>query len=227
MLERNPNSGLEPREQPAYGPAEVTHYIAVPVSTVRYWCLGRGHYAALIQPVQKRPLLLSFVNLVELHVLGAIRRRHHISMPNVRKALDFVEQEMSVSRPLANRRFRTDGVGLFVDHYGELINASQQGQRVMRGILDDALVRIEWDDRNQPARLVPFTRKDTAQTAKLIVIDPTVCGGRAVIDRTRIAVEVVAERFKAGDSFQDLVSDYGCGVEAIQEAIRCELPIAA
>ena len=63
--------------------------------------------------------------------------------------------------------------------------------------------------------------------ARLIVIDPTVCGGRAVIDQTRIAVEVVAERFKAGDSFQDLASDYGCAPEAIQEAIRCELPIAA
>ncbi len=227
MLERNLNSGLEPREQPAYGPAEVAHYIAVPVSTARYWCLGRDHYAPLIQPARTRPLLLSFINLVELHVLGAIRRRHRVSMPKVRAALDYVERDMRVSRPLANHRFRTDGVGLFVDHYGQLIDASQQGQTVMREILNAALVRIEWDNRDQPVRLFPYTRKDTAQTAKLIVIDPTVCGGRAVIDRTRIAVEVVAERFKAGDSFQDLVSDYGCKQEAIQEAIRCELPIAA
>ncbi len=76
-------------------------------------------------------------------------------------------------------------------------------------------------------RLYPYTRKDNAQTTRLIVIDPTVCGGRAVIDRTRIAVEVLAERFKAGDSFENLVSDYGCKLEAIEEAIRCELPIAA
>ncbi len=228
MLERNLNNGLEPREQPAYAPAEVAHYIAVPVSTARYWCLGRDHYAPLIQPAQTRPLILSFVNLVELHVLGAIRRRHRVSMPNVRAALDYVEEKMSVSRPLANHRFHTDGAHLFIDCYGQLINASQRGQTAMREILDAALVRIEWDDRDQqPLRLFPYTRIDTAQTAKFIVIDPTVCGGRAVIDQTRIAVEVVAERFKAGDSFQDLVPDYGCEPEAIQEAIRCELPIAA
>lgn len=221
------NGYLDPREQLAYSPAEIAHYIAVPVSTVRYWCLGRHHYASLIEPAQKQPLLLSFIDLVELHVLGAIRRRHGVSMPNVRSALDYVEREIGVSHPLANYRFRTDGVSLFVDHYDQLINASQKGQTGMREILDAALVRVEWDSRDQPVRLFPYTRKDTAQTAKLIVIDPTVCGGRAVIDRTRIAVEVVAERFKAGDSIQDLVSDYGCAPEVIQEAIRCELPIAA
>ena len=227
MLERNPNSGPEPREQPTYSPAEVAHYIAVPVSTVRYWCLGRDQYASLIQPAQRQPPLLSFINLVELHVLGAIRRRHRVSMPNVRTALDYVEIKLGLSQPLSNHRFKTDGVSLFVEHYGQLINASQRGQIAMREILDAALVRIEWDDQDQPVRLFPYTRKDTALTARLIVIDPAVCGGRAVIDRTRIAVEVVAERFKAGDSFQNLVADYGCDPEAIQEAIRCELPIAA
>ncbi len=135
MLERNSNGGLEPREQPAYSPAEVTRYIAVPVSTVRYWCLGRNHYASLIQPAQRRPLLLSFVNLVELHALGAIRRRHRVSMPNVRTALGYVKRKMRVSRPLANHRFRTDGADLFVDHYGQLINASREGQTAMREIL--------------------------------------------------------------------------------------------
>jgi len=150
-----------------------------------------------------------------------------VSIPNVRIALDYVESKMNVSQPLANHRFRTDGANLFVEHYGQLINASQQGQMGMRAILDDALVRIDWDDRDLPARLFPYTRLNISSTSKLIVIDPTVCGGRAVIDRTRIAVEVVAGRFKAGDSIQDLVSDYGCEPEAIQEAIRCELPVAA
>ena len=227
MPGRNPNSDLEPREQPAYSPVEVAHYIVVPVSTVRYWCLGRDPYRPLIQPAQQQPLLLSFINLVELHVLGAIRRRHRVSMPNVRAALDYVETRIGVPQPLANHRFKTDGVNLFVDHYGQLISASQEGQIAMREILDAALVRVEWDDGDRPVRLFPYTRKDTPPTERLIVIDPTVCGGRAVIDRTRIAVEVVAERFKAGDSFEDLVADYGCEPEAIQEAIRCELPIAA
>lgn len=221
------NIGIRARMLPGYSPVEVAHYIAVPVSTVRYWSLGREQYASLIKPAQSSPLLLSFINLVELHVLGAIRRKHRISMPNVRAAIKFVEKKMDISQPLANHRFQTDGVDLFVEHYGRLINASQQGQMVMRAILEEALIRIEWDERDLPIRLFPYTRKATSTTSRLIVIDPTVCGGRAVIDQTRIAVEVVAERFKAGDSIQDLVTDYGCEPEAIQEAIRCELSVAA
>ncbi len=50
---------------------------------------------------------------------------------------------------------------------------------------------------------------------------------RAVIRGSRIAVEVVAERYKAGESIRDLAQDYGRDRDEIEEAIRCELKIAA
>jgi uncharacterized protein (DUF433 family) len=37
----------------------------------------------------------------------------------------------------------------------------------------------------------------------------------------------VAERFKAGESLAELAADYGRDVTEIQEAIRCELDLAA
>ncbi len=171
--------------------------------------------------------MLSFINLVELHVLSAVRRKHRISMPNLRRALEYVERELGLERPLASRRFQTDGVDLFVDHYGHLINASEQGQMAMKVVLGDALVRIEWDRTGRPMRLFPYTRNDTADTADIIMIDPLISGGRAVIKGTRIAIEVVAERYKAGESIRDLAEDYGRNSDEIEEAIRCELRIAA
>jgi uncharacterized protein (DUF433 family) len=36
----------------------------------------------------------------------------------------------------------------------------------------------------------------------------------------------VAERFKAGESADELANDYGCAREKIEEAIRCELSLA-
>ena len=217
----------DPRELPAYSPADAAHYVDIPVSTLRYWSAGRGKIRSLIDPAQDSPLVLSFVNLVELHVLSAIRRKHSISLPSTRDALDYVKKKLRLPRTLANRLFMTDGVDLFVPHYGNLVNVSKQGQLAMKELLAAALVRVEWDDNDQPVRLFPFTRNESANSANLIMIDPCVSGGRAVIRGTRIAVEVVAERYKAGESIGELAQDYGRKPNEIEEAIRCELKIAA
>ena len=227
MTRLNPRPRSDLGSLPAYAPAEAAHYLDIPVSTVRYWSLGRDQIPALIEPAEDGPLVLSFVNLVGLHVLGAIRRKHRISMPNLRRALDYVENKLGLERPLASRRFQTDGVDLFVDHYGQLINASEQGQIAMKDVLGNALVRIEWDRGGRPIRLFPYTRNNTADTADIIMIDPSISGGRAVIKGTRIAIEVVAERYKSGESIRDLAEDYGRDSDEIEEAIRCELRIAA
>lgn len=228
MLDRPTDSRItDPRELPAYGPGEVAHYLNIPLSTVRYWSLGRDGIESLIEPARKHPLVLSFDNLVELHVLGAIRRKHLVSMPNVRRALDFVQRALGLEHPLASRQFQTDGVDLFVEQYGQLINASQQGQMEIREVVDAALIRVEWDHAGQPIRLFPYTRMEPAASDDLIMIDPSVSGGRAVIRNTRIAVEVIAERYKAGESIRELAEDYGRETDEIEEAIRCELRVAA
>lgn len=218
---------IDYREQPTYAPAEAAHYLNVPVSTVRYWSLGRDESLPLIIPAKETPLILSFINLVELHVLSAIRRKHSISMPKVRRTLEFVQSRLQLSRPLATKRFMTDGVDLFVEQFGQLINASREGQIEIKEWLGAALVRIEWDEAGLPIRLFPYTRRPDTDSANLIMIDPAVSGGRAVISGTRIAVEIVAERYKAGESIRELAEDYGRKTDDIEEAIRCELKIAA
>ncbi|MEZ5402184.1 MAG: hypothetical protein R2729_21095 [Bryobacteraceae bacterium] len=60
---------------------------------------------------------LSFVNLVEAHVLAAIRRRYDVKLPQVRRALDYVRREFQVERPLIDVAFQTDRLDLFVERY--------------------------------------------------------------------------------------------------------------
>jgi len=38
---------------------------------------------------------------------------------------------------------------------------------------------------------------------------------------------IVAERYKAGESIDELAQDYGCERNYVEEAVRCELAIAA
>ena len=211
------------RDLPTYSLTEAAQYLTIPASTIRYWSAGRdGVSDALISAAQRTPLALSFRNLVELHVLGAIRRRFAVSMPSVRKSLTYVRKQFNVDRPLLAYEFETDGVHLFVQHYGQLINATLDGQAEMRDVLAASLRRIERDDHGFPIRLFPFTRNAIENAPRLVVIDPEVSFGRPVIAGTGIATGEVAARHKAGETIVQLAADYGRSLEEIDEAVRCE-----
>ena len=222
------------RELPAYGVAEAAHYLLVPRATLRSWVVGmsygsdpnRKFFKPLIEPAATSPVALSFINLIEAHVLAAIRRRHRINMPAVRRTIVFLKKEFGSPHPLADHKFETDGVDLFIEHFGDFISASQGGQLAVRDLLQAHLRRIDRDDKGFPLRLYPFTRVDETNQPKNIVIDPFISFGKAVITGTGVSTELVAERFKAGESADELAKDYGCDREKIEEAIRCELNLA-
>lgn len=218
------------RELPAYTIPEAAHYLNIPVSTIRYWCTGNKDNAGVISPAigDHRPVLLSFYNLVELHLLGVIRREHKIQLPMVRTAIAYLEKKLKINgHPLIRREMQTDGAHLFIEQLGELVDISLDGQQVMRSMLDAALKRIERDDSGLPRKLFPFTRSKLLDSPSVVVIDPGLSGGRPVIAGTGLATEIIAERFRAGESIEELARDYERKEEEIQEAIRCEQQIAA
>jgi uncharacterized protein (DUF433 family) len=175
---------------------------------------------------ETRRTLLSFTNLVEAHVLDAIRREHEIQLQKVRDAIRYMKDRLGVEHPLASRAMVTDGVDLFVPHYAVLINVSKGGQLAMREVLDAYLRRIEWDEAGFAIRLYPFTRKRELDEPRVVVIDPEVAFGKPVLVNTGIPTATVAERYKAGESVDDLAEDYDLKRVQIEEAIRCELRAA-
>ncbi len=225
----------DPRELPAYSIREAAHYLRIPESTLRSWVLGRYYPTEagkrFFQPLIRTPdpthQLVSFVNLIEVHVLDAIRRQHEISLGKIRRALDYLARHVRSKHPLADQQFETDGIDLFIQRYGQLINISQAGQLALRSLIQAHLRRIERDTTGLPIRLYPFTRKRQPEEPKLVVIDPYVCFGRPVLVGTGIATGVIAERYKAGESIDDLAKDYGRSRLEIEEAIRCELEVEA
>jgi uncharacterized protein (DUF433 family) len=147
-------------------------------------------------------------------------------MPAIRKALDYVKRRFKWKRPLIEQSFRTDGVGLFIEHYGQLIEASADGQTIMRQVLEAHLERLEWENRSV-ARLYPFTRARDLHSPKSVIIDPRYSFGRPVLAGAYIAIEVIVDRYKAGESIDELAEDYGCARLEIEEAVRCELGLQA
>lgn len=230
-----PEAGQDPRELPAYSITEAARYLRMPQATLRSWVVGRSYPTAagqrFFRPVIHLPEdgwpILSFVNMVEVHVLEAIRRQENITLRKVRGAVAFLERHYHSRHPLAQHQFETDGLDLFIQRAGLLINLSQAGQLAMRDIVAAYLRRVERDVKGLPIRLYPFTRKREPEEPRAVVIDPFVSFGRPVLAGTGIATAVLAERFKAGESVEDLAKDYGRSALDIQEALRCELPLEA
>jgi uncharacterized protein (DUF433 family) len=221
-------------ETPAYSISEAARYLEIPTGTLDYWVLGKQYptrqgpkrAAPVIQLSDSEGRLLSFLNLVEVHILDALRRRHHVSLPKVRAALDFLATGRAAPHPLIDPSLQTDGLDVFVEHYGQLINASQAGQTAMRAMLVAHLQRIDRSPAGVPVRLYPFTRKHDLEEPRVVMMDPRVQYGRPVLVGSGIPTAVVAERYKAGESIPDLASDYGREPHEIEEAIRCELRLA-
>ena len=228
-------AGRDPLDVPAYTLREVTHCLQVPYATVRAWVMGRS-YEARSGTRWARPLIdiadsvtpaLSFHNVIELHVLSAIRRRHRVEMRAIRRAIGFLRRQLQVRHPLADQQMATDGKDLFIQHYGKLVNISRGGQLEMRNVVETYLSRIERDHAGMPIRLFPFTRTRIEEAPRLVVMNPRVQFGRPCIAGTGIPTSVIAERYIAGDSIHELAQDYGQEGAAIEESLRYEFATTA
>jgi uncharacterized protein (DUF433 family) len=220
------------REMPAYTASEAAHYLCIPKATINAWVRGTTYtvhgtqkkFHHVIELPVESINLMSFYNLAEAHVLRALRTEYEIPLPVIRKALDFIRSEFGWERPLIQEQFRTDGVTLFVERVGKLIDTADPEQTLLP-TLTEYLDRIEWENEFA-ARLYPFTRIVRGAAApRTIVIDPSRSFGRPLLDRLGVTTNVIAERYKAGDSIAKLVEEYGGPEADIEEAIRCELQI--
>lgn len=216
----------DPRDLPNYTLSEAARWLGLVENTLRVWCRGQDYVTKagkrrahpVVHPAGVQPLGLSFWNLVECSVLATIRKQHEVSLQKVRKALAYVGKELGKRRPLIEQEFSTDGVGLFVEHYGKLIDASQKGQVAMRQILEAGLTRIERDEAGLASRLFPW-RSDPHES-RVVAVDPRVAFGQPILASTRIPVEVVFDRFRAGDTIAHLAKDYRVEPAKIEDLVR-------
>lgn len=219
------------RHMPAYTPGDAARYLHIPISTVRCWCFGQSYtdgqgktkfLPPVIVPVDKRNKLLSFTNLVELHVLSLTRREFKVPMPIVRRTIGFLIKELGVKRPLAEQQLFTDRVDLFVEQLGDYMSASGSKQLQPRDIVHGYLERIERDSLGAPLKLYPLLRslQDDPRQEPVIEIDPNIAFGRPVVARTGIPILSLVQRWQAGESIASLAADYEQPADVIEEVVR-------
>jgi len=214
------------RYQPLYSISEASRYVYANNQTLRLWLEGSssGRSISVIEPATRTDVdKLSFVNLVEAHMLVALRTTHKISLQKIRAATLWLKKETGNHHPLAECLIKTDGVGIFVEHLGQLISADEKGQIYIRHVIERFIHRIERDSNGIPVSFYPFTRGIDTDSPKDIIMTPEIAFGRPVIKGTRISARMLAERFAAGDSVSTLADDYNLNQAWVEEAVRCEL----
>lgn len=223
---------FDPLEIPNYTVEEASRYLLVPESTVRYWTIGEAGAAPLTTTYSRRPLLLSFKNLVELYVLESLREIHDIGLPRIRRSVQELRIEKASKYPLADYQLATRGRKIYLEGEGdELINLTASGQHAFKAILDPFLKRVERNEHGIAERLFPFTsrrhQQNPDQAPRVVVIDPRIAFGMPVLVNSRISTAFLMSRKNGGASISKLARDYGRSEVEIEEAISLEETKAA
>jgi uncharacterized protein (DUF433 family) len=222
-LQENGQANVAPPDEvPIYGMAQVARYVGVPYQTLRYWTRGSGRVPPLVHLASDDPPALSFVNLLECHVLSAMRGMYDLRIPRVRRALATVGELFPSPHPLVMLPFETDGVDLFIRQLPDaMVNVSRHGQLAMKEMLEAHLRRIERDS-NGLLTFFPFVEERSPAEPKVIMMSPAIAFGKPVIAGTGISTSVIASRFHARESIADLAREYGRPESEIEEAVRWE-----
>ena len=202
-------------EVPNYSLVEAALYLRLKLGDVQRW-VGEGVIPAPSSGI-------SFLNLLELHILKGLRKELGLPFQRIRRALEEYNQTERREHPFLDPRLETDGIHLFLHEGDEYLNLNRPRQRGIPEILSTYLQRI---DRigNNGFRFFPFIVREDAQEPRTIQMSPEIAFGRPVLASTAIATDVIAGRFRARDSISDLAEEYGVPISMIEDAVRWELP---
>lgn len=214
------------REAPAYTFAQASRYLKIPAPTVRAWVAGihspQQDFKPLIHRPERRDSRLSFNNLVEIHVLRALRTVHEVPMFAVRDALKFAEKKCGTPRLLIHEDLRAMPGTIFLDRLSELVDLTRSGQLVMRDYFEAHLQRVVYDPKGVPITLYPWLSGSVQETRKTILLNPQIGFGAPVTAQGRISTAVINSRYDAGETSEALAADYGLTRDEIEEAIKFE-----
>jgi len=228
--------GRDPRDLPIYTLDEAAFILGLASSTLKTWTFGskwkdpsgrpRTYEPLIIPPERTDRLMLSFTNLIEAHVLCAIRRVHKIKMTRVREALVQLRHDVESRHPLAELDIYTEGKNILVK-YETYVNMNTGKQAEMAQVIEIYVKRIERDE-SRIARFYPFSGEPiiagpaVTEQPKIVSVDPFVSFGRPVIAGTNIRTEMLSERWLGGDTIESLAADYQLDKNVVEAALKYE-----
>lgn len=210
-------------KRPLYNFAEADRLAKVTPNTSRRWLKGYSFWydgeqrtMPPVTPTTETKDAVSFVDLMEVAAIGRLLQKG-FSFQRIRKINAIARFYLQTSRPLVTETFKVKGRDIFVDSgFGILVNVGQNaGMQAWDEVLDPFLETVEYEDRIV-RRWWPLG-KDVG-----VLIDPDYGFGLPVIEGNGVRTEIIAERYRAGDSAEEITYDFSVTPDEIEDALRYE-----
>ena len=145
---------------PAYPLAEAARYLHAKPSTLHAWLHGQAYRVgqerrwskAVLASVRSKGEPLSFLDLVEAHVLLSIRNGYGIPLKRFRTAMEYLREVGGDLHFLAHRDFYHDRRDLFVKLDDKLVSLSERGQLVDKEIIAEGLKQLVYGNDGYATR---------------------------------------------------------------------------
>lgn len=207
---------------PTYTIPEAAAFLAISRRTLFDWYAGAN---PVLKPSAKAgdSILLSFRDLQEAYKVHILRSKERLSLQYLRKAMTDARQQFGSEHPLIE-------MGKDMAILDKLImNIRGRGRRPARSV---ALGSPEtppyfpevvkaWGKRIVPkTRIYPWRYLKTDDNSRPVTLDPNVMSGRPVVTGTRIPVNILWGRRKAGEELESIAKDYHLSTELVRQALR-------
>jgi uncharacterized protein (DUF433 family) len=210
---------------PVYPLAQVARFVGCNQGTLRAWMRGRT-YVSGGEKRRAKPMFehsshpraaLTFLDLVEAHMLHLVRRGYGIPMRNFRTAVEYLRRVGGDAHFLAHKDFVHDKKHLYLKADKMLISLSERGQHVNTVVIHDGLKQLMYGEDGYADKFFPVIG---GKQQKVVMINPVIGYGQPTIMRLGVSTAAIAARFEAGERMADLASDYGATSEEVEEALR-------
>lgn len=226
----------EVKTLPAYTLAEAARYVGVSENTLRMWFRGRpprsskkGEFLrAAVKPIlpteagPREPL--SFLDVIEAHVLFSLRKSYKFPMGKVKTAMEYLETLGGDLMVLARKDFFHDHGNIYLGQDQNLLSLTERGQIADKTILANGLHQITYGRDGYADEFFPNFRNVQQRT---FVINPSVNYGYISIVKHGIGADALAARYQAGEKPIDIAEDCGISIEDVVESIRWHDQLAA
>lgn len=219
-----------------YTPAEVSHLLGIPASTVHRWIEGYSFplarrfrakkppvFAAALPRVEGR-LMLTFLDLIQLRVVRAFREAG-VPLQRIRTAGEVAGELFGTSHPLAHVRFKTEGRSVWSDVVTnaerEVMNLSSSGQRAFPEVVAESLKEVSYAADPSLA-----DRWYAAGPGGGVVLDPGIAFGAPVVVHANVPTGTIWAQSQSEPDVHRLASWFRLDVRQVQDAIRFEERLA-
>ena len=229
------------RTDPMYSFSEAAQLGHVSTSTVRNWIRGYEGKERQIQPLFNTPAsdvpMVSFLQLIEVIVVGKFRKSYRYSLEKIRRAYEYTRTEFSLDYPFAHLKLEPLGGHIVGWMRGEIPGSSlepptlQELDEVTTSSLQAFDEPLQWSlpvpilamlhhqlvydmQQNLAERWYPLGKTVP------IVLDPRLSSGVPTVEGRAVTFQTIHKRFKAQQRINFIAQDLDLEPELVETVLQ-------